>query len=288
MSKRYYWLKLPENFFDATDDGTIEYIEELEGGREYVLFYLKLLCRALRTEGTLIRYIGMRCIPYDDTSLAKLTNTPVEIVHRAVEVLTEVGLLRRLDSGELFLTQMQEFAGSETDKAAIMRRSRARAKLSEGNNVTTPLPECYPTVTQSKSKRIEKDIRDREVPEGTSCPEPSRKAHRQQSEEPFADVEAIPLNDGSEWRPTVSQYEEYCRLYPNVDISQAFRNMRGWCNDNPTRRKTPAGIRRFVGSWLSKEQNRGGRPSRIRDTRYMTTEEYMQATAGWSKGLDDM
>jgi hypothetical protein len=227
----------------------------------------------------------MRCIPYDDTSLAKLTNTPVEIVHRAVEVLTEVGLLRRLDSGELFLTQMQEFAGSETDKAAIMRRSRARAKLSEGNNVTAPLPECYPTVTQSK--RIEKDIRDIEVPEGTSCPEPSRKAHRQQSEEPFADLEAIPLKDGSEWRPTVAQLEEYKRLYPGVDVIQEFRNMRGWCNANPSKRKTPAGIRRFVTNWLSRGQDRGGRPSRSRDTRYMTTDEYMQATAGWSDGMNE-
>ena len=153
MAKRYYWLKLPENFFDAKDDGTIEYIEEMDGGREYVLFYLKLLCKALRTEGTLIKYIGTTCIPYDEASLAKLTNTPAEIVHKAVKVLTDVGLLQRLDSGELFMTQMKEFIGSETDKAAIMRRARAKKKLLEGNNVTTPLPERYPTVTQSKSKR---------------------------------------------------------------------------------------------------------------------------------------
>lgn len=285
MAKRYYWLKLPENFFDAKDDGTIEFIEEMEGGREYVLFYLKLLCKALRTEGTLIKYIGTTCIPYDEASLAKLTNTPAEIVHKAVKVLTDVGLLQRLDSGELFMTQMKEFIGSETDKAAIMRRARAKKKLLEGNNVTTPLPECYPTVTQSKSK--EKDVRDIEVSNDTSCSEPSAKASEPKHQkgngaEPEAPVEALPLNDGTDWRPTVSQYEEYMRLYPGVNIDQEFRNMRGWCLGNPSRRKTKAGIKRFVTNWLSKEQNKGTRRNSCSgDVRHMSTEEYMQATTGW-------
>lgn len=158
-NKRYYWLKLPENFFDAVDDETISYIEEMEGGQAYVLFYLKLLCKALRTDGVLIRYIGTNCIPYDDTSLARLTNTPVDTVHCAVKVLMEVGLLRRMDSGELFLTQMKEFAGSETDKAIAMRKSRAKARLEGvGNNVTQALPNRYPDVTQSKRKSKEIDI----------------------------------------------------------------------------------------------------------------------------------
>lgn len=164
-NKRYYWLKLPENFFDAVDDETISYIEEMEGGQAYVLFYLKLLCKALRTDGVLIRYIGTNCIPYDDTSLARLTNTPVDTVHCAVKVLMEVGLLRRMDSGELFLTQMKEFAGSETDKAIAMRKSRAKARLEGvGNNVTQALPNRYPDVTQSKRKSKEIDIeKEREV-----------------------------------------------------------------------------------------------------------------------------
>ena len=165
-NKRYYWLKLPENFFDAVDDDTISYIEEMEGGQAYVLFYLKLLCKALRTDGVLIRYIGTNCIPYDDTSLARLTNTPVDTVHCAVKVLMEVGLLRRMDSGELFLTQMKEFAGSETDKAIAMRKSRAKARLEEkGNNVTQALPNSYPTVTQSKRKSKEIDIEKEEEAE---------------------------------------------------------------------------------------------------------------------------
>ena len=74
--------------------------------------------------------------------------------------------------------------------------------------------------------------------------------------EPVPDLEAIPLNDGSEWLPTVDQYAEYQRLYPAVDIQRAFADMRGWSNGNPKRRKTRNGVNRFVNSWLSKEQDR--------------------------------
>ena len=163
-TKRYYWLKLPENFFDATDDETISFIEEEEGGSAYVLFYLKLLCKALRTDGTLIRLIGNRYVPYDEKSLSKLTNTPVDTVRCAVAMLKKVGLLKQLDSGELYLTQINEFVGSETNKAVAMRKSRAKSRL-EGNNVTPALPDCYPDVTQSKRKSIEKEYREESLEE---------------------------------------------------------------------------------------------------------------------------
>lgn len=252
-AKRYYWLKLPENFFDAVDDDTISFIEEMEGGPAYVLFYLKLLCKALRTEGVLIRYVGSRCIPYNDAALAKLTGTPVDTVHCAVKVLQDMGLIQRLSTGELFLTQMNEFIGSETDKAVAMRKSRAKANLGEkGNNVTPLLPERYPDVTQSKSKSKSKEKeKEKEVDkEKDICSEPDPPPA-----ELYADVEPVILNTGQEWRPTVEEYERYKRLYPAVDIAQAFREMSGWCDANPAKRKTADGVKRFVNSWLSRDQD---------------------------------
>lgn len=76
-----------------------------------------------------------------------------------------------------------------------------------------------------------------------------------------ANVEAIPLTDGTEWRPTVSEYDEYCRLYPSVDVFDSFRRMRAWSLSNPTKKKTRNGVRRFVNTWLSKEQDNGGKVS---------------------------
>ena len=72
----------------------------------------------------------------------------------------------------------------------------------------------------------------------------------------LADCEAIPLNDGTEWRPTTEEFNEYVRLYPSVDIKQQFASMRGWSLGNPTRKKTAGGVKRFVTSWLGKEQDR--------------------------------
>lgn len=77
------------------------------------------------------------------------------------------------------------------------------------------------------------------------------------AETPLADVEPITLNDGTEWRCPLADYEEYRRLYPAVDIDNAFREMRAWCNSNPTKRKASRGIKRFVNGWLSRQQDSG-------------------------------
>ncbi len=69
----------------------------------------------------------------------------------------------------------------------------------------------------------------------------------------------IPLNDGSEFGIYRKDIEEYALLYPAVDIEQELRKMRGWCLANPTRRKTRRGVRAFINTWLSREQDKGGR-----------------------------
>lgn len=68
----------------------------------------------------------------------------------------------------------------------------------------------------------------------------------------------LQLNDGTEHPVTQSDIDNYASLYPAVDIMQALRNMRGWCEANPTKRKTKRGIAKFIHSWLSKEQDKGG------------------------------
>ena len=48
-------------------------------------------------------------------------------------------------------------------------------------------------------------------------------------------------------------------VYPAVDVMQELRKMSSWSTDNPKKRKTKGGIRRFINAWLSKEQDKGGR-----------------------------
>ena len=66
------------------------------------------------------------------------------------------------------------------------------------------------------------------------------------------------LNDKTEYEVTKDMIDEWKTLYPAVDVEQELRNIRGWCNSNPTQRKTRKGALRFVNGWLSKEQNRAG------------------------------
>lgn len=125
---------------------------------------------------------------------------------------------------------------------------------------------CLPNGNQTETEvRLGKErlVEDRsglkdscsELPGEPSEPKPKK----EKEPELLADVEAIPLNNGTEYRLPLSEYEEYVRLYPNVDIKQEFRNMRGWSLKNKARRKTPRGVGRFINGWLAREQDRGGR-----------------------------
>ncbi len=175
-TKRYYWLKLKEDFFD---DDTISFIEEQENGVYYVNFYLKLCLKSVKTEGKLIRLIGENLIPYDIKSLSKVTNTPVDTVRVAMKLFEEIGLIKLLESGEIYLQQIDELIGTETDKARIMREKRAIEKLS-GNNVTQLLPECYPEIEKEKELEIEKE-KERNINKGAKAPDegkPSKKSNK--------------------------------------------------------------------------------------------------------------
>ena len=64
----------------------------------------------------------------------------------------------------------------------------------------------------------------------------------------------ITLNDKSEYPIYQKMIDDYKELYPAVDIIQELKKMKGWCNSNPTKRKTKRGILRFINSWLARNQ----------------------------------
>ena len=140
MAKKYYWMKLREDFFD---DDAIEWLEEQPKGKEYALFYLKLCLKSLKTNGLLIRTVGTILVPYDTKKLADITKTDYDTAIVAMELLKNIGLVEILETGEICLPRMEEMIGSETDKAVLMRKLRAQKNLIEGNNVTQMLPDSY-------------------------------------------------------------------------------------------------------------------------------------------------
>lgn len=73
------------------------------------------------------------------------------------------------------------------------------------------------------------------------------------------------LNDKSEYGISQSKIDEYKELYPAVDVMQELRNMKGWCINNATKRKTRRGINSFINRWLMKEQDKGPKPHKEQD-----------------------
>ena len=50
MAEKFYWLKLDRDFFKRHD---IKIIEAMPNGKDYILFYLKLLCESIDHDGSL-------------------------------------------------------------------------------------------------------------------------------------------------------------------------------------------------------------------------------------------
>ena len=144
--KRYYWLKLKRDFFKRHD---IRIIEDMPNGKDYILFYLKLLCESVDHEGKL-RFSER--IPYSEQMLATITNTNVDIVRSAIQVFVNLGMMEMLDNGTYFMSEVEKMIGSETEWAEKKREYRLRQ--AEDNVQTTSLPE---KTMSDKSKSIEKE-----------------------------------------------------------------------------------------------------------------------------------
>lgn len=130
QGKRYYWLKLKKDFFKQHE---IVIVEGMPNGKDYILFYLKLLVESVSHEG-LLRFSDT--IPYNDTMLANLTNTNIDIVRSAMKIFKELNMIEVLDDATIFMLETQKLIGSETKWAEKKRIQRENAKLIEDNNGT--------------------------------------------------------------------------------------------------------------------------------------------------------
>ncbi len=134
-SKRYYWLKLNENFFEREE---VKVIESMKNGKDYIIFYMKLLLKSIGTEGKL-KFRDV--IPYTPEMLSSITNTDIDTVKVAIDMFVDLGLMEIWDDGTLFMSETQNMIGSETGWAKKKRRQKKRAEV----DVTkAELPVSYP------------------------------------------------------------------------------------------------------------------------------------------------
>lgn len=158
--KRYYWLKLKEDFFKSK---RIKKLRNMAGGDTYTIIYLKMQLLSLRTEGVL-QWAGLEDNFANELAL-DLDEKP-EDVEVTLMYLLKTGLAETLDNVSFFLPWVLENTGSETAAAQRMRDMRDRIKLEERNNVTPMLQDCYVEIDKEKDidKESEKEKRKRFVP----------------------------------------------------------------------------------------------------------------------------
>ena len=101
-TSKFYWLKLKRDFFKRHD---IRIVESMPNGKEYILFYLKLLCESVDHEGAL-RF--SESIPYNADMLATITETNVDTVKSAIQIFTKLGMMEMLDDGTLYMLEVQK------------------------------------------------------------------------------------------------------------------------------------------------------------------------------------
>lgn len=120
----------------------------------------------------------------------------------------------------------------------------------------------YQRIRAKRSKYPSPDNACRQMPSNVpviqSNPNPYPNPNPNESAEPYpvsTPVFTLQLNTGSEYEIFQSDVNFWKELYPSVDVMQELRNMRGWLDVNPKKRKTSSGIKRFINGWLSREQD---------------------------------
>lgn len=178
-----------------------------------------------------------------------------------LKLLAAKGFVVAFESGIIVIRHWKMHNHIQKDRYKPTIFKKEREQLTIENNVYQA---CIQSVSKMDTKCIQPvskmDTQDSlglgeesiyEISKDISCTEP----YPTDSVPPIIE---LTLNDKSLYPITQTDIDEWGEIYPAVDILQQLRYMKGWLNSNPTKRKTKRGIKRFINSWLSKEQDKGG------------------------------
>ena len=193
--KRYYWLKLKEDFFTSK---RIKKLRNMAGGDTYLIIYLKLQLMAMKKDG-IIKFDHLEDNIADELAL-DLGENPDDI--RATLIyLTSCGLAEASDQEQFYFPYAVENVGSESSAAERMRKMRER------NNVTLTLRDRY------GEKEIEKEKEQEQEEVSVSVfdldPEEAQRTIREHSEIlDAAEAAGFPKNQAT-WDKIIDLYAEY-------------------------------------------------------------------------------
>lgn len=140
--KRYYWLKLKEDFFTSK---RIKKLRKLAGGDTYTIIYLEIQLKAMQSGG-ILRWTGL-----EDNFAAELAldlDEDEDNVKFTLAYLLKYGLAESSDNINFLFPYAVENVGSEGASAKRMRDMRA--KLKETSLPTPQLPAVSVTLCEHR------------------------------------------------------------------------------------------------------------------------------------------
>lgn len=201
-NKKYYYLRLTENFFDSE---AMIILESMPDGYLYSNILLKLYTKSLKGNG---RLMFNDRIPYNPTILAQITRHSVGVMEKALQLFQDLGLIEVLDNGAIYMLDIQNFIGKSSTEAD--RKREYRAQIESEKTDTDKCPDKS-TDKSTPEIEIEKEIEIIERDNISCAPEAARKLSKEEKQldtrrEEFEKVYAIyPKKRGK-----AKAYEFYC------------------------------------------------------------------------------
>nr|DAF47746.1 MAG TPA: DnaD like replication protein [Podoviridae sp. ctiVc2] len=195
-NKKYYYLRLKENFFDSDE---LKILESMKDGYLYSNILLKLYLRSLKNDGKLV--VNDR-IPYNAEMLASVTGHQIGTVKQALSIFKDLGLIDVLENGAIYMLDIQNFIGKGSSEADRKREYRQRIET-DRTNVQTNLRQISEKSPPEIEKELEIDIEiEKEIHSSAKSTTKKRKRFE---------------------KPTLSQITQYClERNNNVNAEQFY------------------------------------------------------------------
>lgn len=197
-------------------------------------------------------HLGMRADDDGFVSSPKKITKLVNCGNDDLNVLISRGYIFPFNEGIIVIRHWKQNNYIQTDRYKKTIYQQQMAALTVNDGVYEVDVSCIQPVSKVEAQvSIGKDSKGKDRLESDLCPEPVQ---------PSPDLSGIrlPLIDGTDYNVPLSKIEKWSVAYPAVDVKQQLQRMIVWLDANPNRRKTKRGIDRFINTWLSREQDRGG------------------------------
>lgn len=241
MARKYYWLKLSDDFFK---DKTIKKLRKIAGGDTYTIIYLKMLLKAIRQENKLF-FEGIEENFADELALD--LEEDEENVKVTLSFLQKRGLLQLVDETEYYLTEGAKMTGSETESAARMRLMRERKASLCDKDVTGKLQngddnvagELQGVALRDKKVTLEKEI-EKEIDNNIVSDDTIRRTEIQRVVEAWNQIGVNPVSKMIASSTRYKMISTRIREYGVNDVLKAIENIKqseflrggsknGWC-----------------------------------------------------------